>query len=242
MNKVVVGIITVIVIYIIVTKMKEYKNIPQNLDNIMPKQIKQNINDSESDYEVESEENDEINTEDAESFFNMTETENFEQNDEPDNNLVYLDISTKGHRGRILINLRSDIVPQTCKNFSVLCERKAYKGTKFHRVIKDFMIQGGDFTKGNGTGSMSIYGNTFPDENFKLKNKKGTISMANSGPNTNGSQFFINIIDTSWLDNKHVVFGNVVKGMDLIEWISNQNTNENDIPFDDVIIEDCGNL
>jgi peptidyl-prolyl cis-trans isomerase B (cyclophilin B) len=236
MNKIVIGLIAVIVIYIVITKYNDNKSVPKVEQSIVPDVINQD--DSEDD----NEENDEdINTEDADSFFNMTETEHLDENDE-NNNLVYLDISTNGHRGRIIINLKSSVVPQTCNNFMTLCNKKAYKNTKFHRVIKDFMVQGGDFTNNDGTGGVSIYGNTFPDENFKLKNKKGTIAMANSGPDANGSQFFINTIDTPWLNKKHVVFGNVVKGMDLIEWISNQETNDNDVPVTDVTIEDCGSL
>ena len=238
MNKVVIGLIAAIVIYMVITKLNDNKSFPKVEPPIVPEVIKKETEESEDD----DEEDNDINTEDAESFFKMTETEHFDQNNEDNNNLVYLDISTNGHRGRIIINLKSSVVPQTCNNFMTLCNKKAYKNTSFHRVIKDFMVQGGDFTNNDGTGGVSIYGNTFEDENFKLKNKKGTISMANAGPNTNGSQFFINVIDTPWLDNKHVVFGNVVKGMDLIEWISNQETNENDVPLTDVIVEDCGSL
>ena len=180
MNKVVIGLIAAIVIYIVITKLNDHKDLPKVDPSIVPEVIKQENEDSEDENE-EEEEDEDINTEDAESFFNMTETEHFAQNDEEDNNnLVYLDISTNGHRGRIIINLKSSVVPQTCNNFMTLCNKKAYKNTRFHRVIKDFMIQGGDFTNNDGTGGVSIYGNTFPDENFKLKNKKGTISMANT--------------------------------------------------------------
>ena len=239
MNKIVLGLIAAIVIYMIVMKQQEPKKIPQEI----PKKIEENIEDSD---EEEYDEDEEINTEDANSFFQMTETaEHFDPNvgqDSGEKTLVYLDISTNGHRGRIIIELNVGVVPKTCNNFLTLCEKKAYKNTRFHRVIKDFMIQGGDFTNHDGTGGISIYGNTFEDENFTLKNKQGTISMANSGPNTNGSQFFINLIDTPWLDNKHVVFGNVVKGIDLIEWIGEQETNQADVPVTDVIIEDCGRL
>ena len=241
MNKIVLALIAAIVIYILVMKQQEpKKEIPQEI----PEKIEEAIEDS--DEEEEEEEEEEINTEDANSFFEMTETvEHFDNNagqDSGEKTLVYLDISTNGHRGRVIIELNVSIVPKTCNNFLTLCEKKAYKNTKFHRVIKDFMIQGGDFTNNDGTGGISIYGNTFEDENFNLKNKKGTISMANSGPNTNGSQFFINLIDTPWLDNKHVVFGNIVKGIDLIEWIGDQETTQSDVPVTDVIIEDCGRL
>lgn len=238
MNKIVLGLIAAIVIYIIVMKQQDpQKAIPQEI----PKEIEDIVEDSE-----EEEDDEDINTEDANSFFQMTETaEHFDPNvdQEPgEKTLVYLDISTNGHRERIIIELNIGIVPKTCNNFLTLCEKKAYKNTKFHRVIKDFMIQGGDFTNNDGTGGISIYGNTFEDENFTLKNKKGTIAMANSGANTNGSQFFINLIDTPWLDNKHVVFGNIVKGIDLIEWIGEQETTQVDVPVTDVIIEDCGRL
>lgn len=166
---------------------------------------------------------------------------------------VFFKISIGGKdAGRIVFELFSDVVPRTAENFRALCTGEKgvgksgkllhYKGSSFHRIIPQFMCQGGDFTRGNGTGGESIYGNKFEDENFKLRHtQKYLLSMANAGPGTNGSQFFITTAETPWLDGKHVVFGKVVEGAEVVDEMervgSRQGTTSKEVK-----IEDCGEL
>ncbi|KAL2914278.1 cytochrome P450 monooxygenase 11 [Polyrhizophydium stewartii] len=167
---------------------------------------------------------------------------------------VFLDIDIDGRRaGRMVFELFADRVPKTANNFRALCTGEfgrsatgahlSYKGSRFHRIIKGFMIQGGDFTKGDGTGGESIYGGAFEDEDLTTRHlDECLLSMANRGPNTNGSQFFVTSKALPHLDGKHVVFGRLVSGKDLFRRIENVPTDQRDRPHDVVVIANCGEL
>jgi len=169
---------------------------------------------------------------------------------------VFFDIAVGGaggkKAGRITFELYKDVAPETAENFRALCTGEkgmgksgkplTYKGSSFHRIIPQFMIQGGDFTRGDGTGGESIYGEKFPDENFTKKHTKiGLLSMANAGPNTNGSQFFITTVMTPWLDGKHTVFGEVKTGLKLMKLCESYGS-QSGKTREKLTIEDCGEL
>lgn len=164
---------------------------------------------------------------------------------------VFFDMTIGGESaGRIVMELRADVAPKTAENFRALCTGEKgmgksgkplhFKGSAFHRVIPEFMCQGGDFTAGNGTGGESIYGAKFADENFTLKHTgPGILSMANAGPNTNGSQFFLCTVKTAWLDGKHCVFGSVCEGMEVVKRIETVGS-QSGKTSKPVVVADCG--
>lgn len=231
-------IILIIVFYLIyidiinlelITNNSYYKNITSLFKNNI-----ENINENNN---ADNEEDDDLNaSEDTSQLIHNLHSELISKN-----NRVYLDITIDNKKyGKLIFELFTDVVPKTCDNFSELCKNKAYKDIKFHRLIKDFCIQGGDITNNDGTGGISIYGPKFKDENFKITHDSiGILSMANSGPDTNNSQFFITLGSTEHLDNKHVAFGKCISGLNLIKNFNNYSVT-NETPDNNIIISDCG--
>ncbi|KAH9968179.1 peptidyl-prolyl cis-trans isomerase Cpr7 [Russula dissimulans] len=184
----------------------------------------------------------------------MSETAPATSESESQRPITFFDISIAGQpAGRVVFQLYNDLVPKTAENFRALCTGEKgignagkplwYKDSGFHRVIKKFMIQGGDFTAGNGTGGESIYGEKFEDEAFPTKHTRPfLLSMANAGPNTNGSQFFITCTPTAHLDGKHVIFGEVIRGKSIVRRVENYPTSSGDVPADPITITDAGEL
>lgn len=178
-----------------------------------------------------------------------------EEATDPANPRVYFEISVNGEsKGRIVMELFAKVAPKTVENFRCLCTGEKgmgasgkllhYKGSTFHRVIPNFMCQGGDFTAGNGTGGESIYGSRFADEwenGYIAHNVPFLLSSANAGPNTNGSQFFLTTTKTSWLDKKHVVFGRVESGTDVVKTIESFGSSSG-YPSSKIVIQDCGEV
>ncbi|KAK0396046.1 hypothetical protein QR680_001542 [Steinernema hermaphroditum] len=183
----------------------------------------------------------------------MTDYDRYaEQLRHPDNPIVFFEMSAGGAPiGTIIMELYADVAPRTAENFRQFCTgefRKdgnpiGYKNSQFHRVIKDFMIQGGDFVNGDGTGLTSIYGSKFRDENFQLKHDApGLLSMANSGPDTNGCQFFVTCAKCDFLDGKHVIFGKVLDGLLTVRKIENAPVGQANKPTIPIVIDQCGEL
>jgi peptidyl-prolyl isomerase D len=220
-------IISIIIIIICYTIYKLYKNKKEieQIQYIQQNNIQQKLNN-----EINNEINNKIKT-------NKPIIENKK------GTRVFFDLYIGKHPlGRIVILCYDDICPKTVDNF-VSLSKIEYKGSIFHRVIKDFMIQGGDYENQDGTGGESIHGKTFEDENLSLKhNRKGLLSMANAGPNTNGSQFFITLGPCNHLDGKHVIFGEVIEGIKYVDMIGDLETNGDDRPIQDVTIYNCGVL
>ncbi|CAN1276475.1 Peptidyl-prolyl cis-trans isomerase CYP21-1 [Linum perenne] len=191
-------------------------------------------------------------------FYNPHKADNNSEVEYEITHRVYLDIDIAEQRlGRIVIGLYGQVVPKTVENFRALCtgtnesekgegtsgKPLHYKGTPLHRIVSGFVIQGGDIVHGDGKGSDSIYGRTFPDENFKIKHSHaGVVSMVNSGPDSNGSQFFITTIKSSWLDGEHVVFGKVIQGMDYVYAIEGGAGTYSGKPRKKVVIADSGEI
>ena len=226
-------------------KLLEYFN---KLSNNKKDNIKDNIKDNKKDNidNILIDDNSEINLDNDEEDLNISEEtlnliDNYQLKILNDKD-VYLNLVLDNKPiGQIIIKLFNNKVPKTCNNFIELIKNKAYNNNIVHRLVKDFCIQAGDITNNDGSGGISIYGSTFADENFDIKHDQvGIVSMANKGQNTNNSQFFITLKETSWLDNKHVAFGKVIKGLDLIIKLNNLNVDNNSQPIQELKILEGG--